>query len=84
MSSLTAWWFFGVMRSKEVIPGLRAVATAMSPVSRTCYTRSYGEDAHVLVYRPSRRSLIQNVEQQSLYAQNSCTPKFHVGPGPMG
>ena len=36
--------------TKEGIPGLRAVATAMSPVSRTSCIRCY-KDRHILIYR---------------------------------
>ena len=37
------------------------------------------EDAHVLIYRPSRHNLTTKGRTKSSYAQSSCASKFHVG-----
>ena len=55
------------IRSKEGIPGLHAVVTAMSPVSRTSCTRCYEEDAYAPIQRPFRYSLTTKSRIKSVY-----------------
>ena len=68
-----------VVRSKMGIPGLRQYR----PVSRTSRIRFDKEDAHVPIQRPFRHKVTAKGRTKCSYVQNSCAPKFPVGPEPM-